>query len=404
MTVYGSLASALKPNEKLWDFSYILLLIEFCRNQSYRSACFALNKALHRSPGTEIKYRTVADFVEKLGNHISEDIQSAANSILRKNHFNPETNLPEEDAALPVSIVKLDIETTQGLRNVIHEKIEQINAEREPDAQIKHLDLAEQIESPSQKCCYISIDDIGVKHQKEHRGDNSTKKGKYIENTVIHVQADGNTYYFTAVGMDKAFSALLSFLLQNDLMKNRRLVFFTDGARDIKKRIESVFGFRQFTIVLDWFHLKKKCKELISSSVKGGKDKKQEIIQHILRMLWVGNADEACTYLRELDSSKIKSVYWRNILSDYIERKAPDIACYALRNALGLRVSSNRVEKANDLIVGQRQKHNGMSWSFDGSGALAAIDALILNNELENWLRTGQLLFSMQSNKVKIAA
>lgn len=51
------------------------------------------------------------------------------------------------------------------------------------------------------------------------------------------------------------------------------------------------------------------------------------------------------------------------------------------------------MEKANDLIVGQRQKHNGMSWSFDGSGALTAINMLLLNGEEEQWVRNGYLSF-----------
>jgi hypothetical protein len=41
--------------------------------------------------------------------------------------------------------------------------------------------------------------------------------------------------------------------------------------------------------------------------------------------------------------------------------------CYALRKKLGLRVSSNPVEKANDLLASNKQKHQGMSWSADGS-------------------------------------
>ena len=58
---------------------------------------------------------------------------------------------------------------------------------------------------------------------------------------------------------------------------------------------------------------------------------------------------------------------------------------------MGLRNSSNRVEKANDLVVAQRQKHNGMSWSTSGNGALAQITALIINNELCSWLKEGIL-------------
>ena len=46
---------------------------------------------------------------------------------------------------------------------------------------------------------------------------------------------------------------------------------------------------------------------------------------------------------------------------EYLERKSEHIACYAFRRKMGLRISSNRVEKANDLLVAKRQKDDGMS-------------------------------------------
>ena len=75
--------------------------------------------------------------------------------------------------------------------------------------------------------------------------------------------------------------------------------------------------------------------------------------------------------------------------------KRPYLACYALRRHLGLRTSSNRAEKANDIIVATRQKHNGMSWSKAGSGALAVITAANVNRELDNWITTGQINFKL---------
>lgn len=82
-------------------------------------------------------------------------------------------------------------------------------------------------------------------------------------------------------------------------------------------------------------------------------------------------------------------------LTDYIGRKQEDIACYAFRHKLGLRVSSNRVEKANDLLVAKRQKHDGMSWSERGSSALAVITALNVNNRIGSWLRGKNGLLEM---------
>jgi hypothetical protein len=74
-----------------------------------------------------------------------------------------------------------------------------------------------------------------------------------------------------------------------------------------------------------------------------------------------------------------------NNLINYLKRNQPYIPCYAVRKKLGLRNSSNIGEKMNDLIVSNRQKHNGMSWSRSGSVALATLTALKRNKEYVNW-------------------
>ena len=82
-------------------------------------------------------------------------------------------------------------------------------------------------------------------------------------------------------------------------------------------------------------------------------------------------------------------------LRGYLNRKSPYLTCYALRHQLGLRTSSNRVEKANDIVVANRQKHNGIAWSKTGSGALAIITAAKVNGELTNWIATGMVNFKL---------
>ncbi|MBI4752987.1 hypothetical protein HY793_01255 [Candidatus Desantisbacteria bacterium] len=49
----------------------------------------------------------------------------------------------------------------------------------------------------------------------------------------------------------------------------------------------------------------------------------------------------------------------------------------------------------NDLVVSDRQKHNGMSWSMPGSVALASITALVRNNEHKRWLEKGTIEFQL---------
>ena len=65
-----------------------------------------------------------------------------------------------------------------------------------------------------------------------------------------------------------------------------------------------------------------------------------------------------------------------NRVLTYLTNKESMIPCYRLRKAHGLRNSSNSVEKANDLIISYRQKHNCTSWTRFGSTGLALIRAL----------------------------
>ena len=120
-------------------------------------------------------------------------------------------------------------------------------------------------------------------------------------------------------------------------------------------------------------------------SVKG-KEKRNEILQKLLRILWAGNVDEAIDFLQKTEETVVRQNNRIDELCRYIEKHRGHIPPYALRAKLGLKNSSNRVEKANDIIVAQRQKHNGMSWSVTGSSGLAQISVLITNGELKSWI------------------
>jgi len=125
------------------------------------------------------------------------------------------------------------------------------------------------------------------------------------------------------------------------------------------------------------------------------KDEKQQIKKELVSILWTGRYANAIKYLDSVKKSHVKNPAKIEDLKDYIRRKSSNMACYALRHELGLRISSNRVEKTNDLVVATRQKHNGMSWSRKGSGALAVITASIINGEMEGWLTVHRINYRM---------
>jgi len=122
---------------------------------------------------------------------------------------------------------------------------------------------------------------------------------------------------------------------------------------------------------------------------------RNEMLQKVMPVLWRGDVDEAMATLKAIDMGMVKNKDSLAYLIGYLERVRDTIPNYMLRAELGLRNSSNRGEKANDLIVSNRQKHNGMSWSDTGSTALASVSAIQYNNELDNWIANGKNSFKL---------
>lgn len=115
-----------------------------------------------------------------------------------------------------------------------------------------------------------------------------------------------------------------------------------------------------YKLILDYFHLQKKCTKQFSLSLYKNLNQKTHK-HHIVQYLWYGLSDQAIQYIKDINPADIKNQEQLDILIDYIQRNKASIPCYALRKKLNLRNSSNRVEKANDQLVAQRQKHKGMS-------------------------------------------
>ena len=212
-------------------------------NLSYHKGLDLLNRLLHRNSENAIKFRTYRDFCERSGKQIENYIYRESHDILKTHHFDAESGKP---------VGMLATELTQNAKPYADEEamksaIERINSSKVlSEERIKSAQL--QIED-SQETIYISIDDIGVKHQKEHRSEGSERKGVYVWNTVADIETNNSSYTITGVGMKKVFSYVLAYLLQHNLLAGKSLVFFTDGARDIFANIAELFSFRSYTII-----------------------------------------------------------------------------------------------------------------------------------------------------------
>ncbi|OVE82356.1 hypothetical protein BVY04_01230 [bacterium M21] len=157
-------------------------------------------------------------------------------------------------------------------------------------------------------------------------------------------------------------------------------------------------------LILDWYHLSEKCRQCVSLTMKGKKEEKREIVQKLRNFLWYGLIDRAIEYLRSFDDKRFKRLSDREYLVGYLERNRQHIPCYAARKALGLKNGSQMGEKSNDILIANRQKHNGMSWSPNGSESIGCLTAVKFNGEMDHWFDKGTLSMRLKQIEDKVAA
>jgi hypothetical protein len=381
-------------------------LVEFfpC-DETFRHSADKINRVLWRlEKADQVQARTMANLVEREGQLIQQQIKKKAEEILEHNDFTKEGK-PKNSAQT------FEAPATQAFlpHETVSQKLEELN--REEKVTERHVELFELQDTFEDQNCIIanvSLDDVCCKKQKadgRKKGSPAKEKKEWTYNTVAHIQSSASDVYtLNTPNIAQMLVIVLAFLCYNGLMKQSGLlVFFTDGARNLRSAISDMFSFIPYKIILDWYHLEKKCQNLLSMAING-KQIKNKIMSELLAWLWLGKVDHAIALLRNLSEDVLKNKKEVDNLINYFDRNRSCIPCYALRKKLGLRVSSNRVEKANDIVVSHRQKHNGMSWSTDGSVSLATLTAVRCNSEHMNWLREHDIRFTFKALTRKSAA
>ena len=355
---------------------------------SFRKTTKLINRMRCQEQGGT-PYRTLQEATEREGAKLLDFVKEKSKRVLIRHSFTEEAQYKEsgqiDEGSLPVTMSSEQVK-------------EQLDEMRLPEA----VDVSEVLANPvgyeaSQHAAMISIDDVTPKRQEETRvkgGRQDEPKRKYVHNTIIHIESTGKKYTLSALGLKTALCFLTAFLLSNGL-KFKRFQFFTDGHTTLIDTILKMFAWKSnIGMILDWYHLSKKCKERLSLALKG-RHARNQILREIMPLLWNGLTQRAIDMLNAVEVKNIKSKEHIDKLIQYLERNRRYIPCYALRKRLGLRNSSSIGEKMNDLIVSQRQKHNGMSWSKEGSSALAAITALKRNKESSKWFDQGTIAFKL---------
>ena len=355
-----------------------LALVYGVVEDSYRKTSALINRIRHQAGATP--FRTLRDASEGEGEQILAHMEGRAERILEKHHFTPEGMPPEEMVTSSASRVCSPEEVQVALES----------CEIPEEWKGEMADNPVPYEAPSSQV-YATIDGVGVKRQREQRRKEVPKERKkkkekkqYAYTTIAHVEHDEASYVLAGKGTVEVLRMLLALLLHNGLWQEG-LIFLADGQKTLQAAILRAFSWwGDIQLILDWYHLEKKCKEGLSLAMKG-RDLRNSALKEVSHLLWHGLTDRAIQFLQALDADQIKNEKARNELIASLERCKPYIPCYAIRRQLGLRNASSIGEKMNDLVVSERQKHNGMSWSREGSVALAALTALVRNQEQDTW-------------------
>jgi hypothetical protein len=380
------------------------VVLFFPCEETFRKSEDKLNRLWWREEKTDrLQFRTLANMVEREGKLIQEHVDKKAEAILQSNGFTPEGLLMEQKQACERIAPEAFL-----AQETVCQMIEALNTENAPERHIDASEVQETFEDPHQVKATIALDDVCCKKQKaagRKKGSPPKDKKERITNTLAYIQSGtGETYTLNTATSTHMMILLLAFLVHNGLMRRAGpVVFFTDGARDLRGAIEHLFGVVPFKIILDWYHLEKKCKDLLSMAING-KQVKEQLLSELLAWLWLGKVERAVQVLREVNEETIKNRKELDNLINYCERNRSCIPCYALRKKLGLGLSSNQVEKANDVVVSNRQKHNGMSWSADGSTSLATLTTVRRNAEDSNWLLKHDISFQFHAGTAMSAA
>jgi len=375
-------------------------LIVGAAQRSYRQITRVFNRTRHQEIGGT-PLNTLRDGAQAEGLKVLDFIDKKTQCILKEHDFDAQ-GIPEPHCAVARKLVKPVYLKKPTIQSALTEVVANMNRKgfaAEDIMQVKKEASSDAVYEQAEKCVYVHIDDVGVKEQKEHRAkkdaankgsedepDVTKNKRPMVQNTVARIEHNDKGFTLTGRNITQVLLFVLGFLLNNKLF-SLNIKICTDGQRTLQDAILSFYSWhKSFTMLLDWFHVVKKFKEDLSQACKGREIRNRHLKQ-LLTLVWFGLTDKAIAYLQAIPATDIKEPKLIDRLIGYLQRNRKSMPCYAMRAKLNLPNSSNPVERSNNLVTAKRQKHDGMSWSEDGSYALTSLNALTVNNTAPQWLQ-----------------
>jgi hypothetical protein len=216
------------------------------------------------------------------------------------------------------------------------------------------------------------------------------EKRRFWELRTARVATAQGYRYLNGLG-DSFVQLLLVFILLCLDTSGQHVLILADGAKWVRNfylLLRTHVPTAQ--LILDWFHLQGKCYQF-SAMICSGKKAKTALLGSLYYQLWRGQLDAAIQTLTQY-RPQAKSEEKLDELLTYLEARRPFIPDYQDRRRQRLYIGSGQAEKANDLIVARRQKHQGMHWSLETSDALATLKTLNLNQGWNLYWQDRQVL------------
>lgn len=297
----------------------------------------------------------------------------------------------------------------QKIRQIVVDKTVEISQRMQGEVgkQFSNQDLSfpkvkEKIDIYDRDCREILVfeDAIQVRGQKEnrvhkqkvkkepHQNSMKSKSPPVFTNIVMLQKKNKEFEYITAPINDQGQETvplpdvLKSCVLQEYGEESDPLpiVAITDGAQVIRQHLHTVFGV-MLVIILDWYHLGKKVRDLMSMIARN-KEEKNRHLKFIFYHLWRGEIYTVLDYLEKKVQPKNEEKHLE--LIGYLNKHRDEIIDYRRRKRTGKMIGSGYIEKACDQVIGHRQKKKGMSWRETGSRSLGILRVVELNHQWEH--------------------
>ncbi len=281
---------------------------------------------------------------------------------------------PELNAAVEQALAEPEPTSPDGVSQQDWKRVLQARAQEKEVLSIEQLRrLGPEIQLGQ---TIAAADDVGVRRP---------ERSRWLSLRVARVATQKGYRYLSGTGTMVLKQLFLLLVLCGGL--GGWVTLLGDGAKWLREFFEQCLSpFAQKELLLDWYHLHRKCSRF-ASMICPTRQTKRALLKQLSFYLWRGQVESALAAL-EATRPQTKNSEKLQELIDYLTARQPYIVNYEARRRQRQYIGSAHAEKACDLIVARRQKNQGMHWSEQSADGLAALKTLRLNQGWElYWLK-----------------